>query len=111
MALYEKMVAAWDKRDGQAYLDLHHDDFQMTWHSSGRVSKKEDNSAEQMQANMERSQIKGRRCIYENDDLVVQHMFADYENGTKDATMHVTLKKDGLLWRTETGVTSLETES
>lgn len=37
MALYEKMVAAWDKRDGQAYLDLHHDDFQMTWHSSGRV--------------------------------------------------------------------------
>ena len=106
MALYEKMVAAWDKRDGQAYFD-----FQMTWHSSGRVSKKEDNSAEQMQAIMERSQIKGRRCIYENDDLVVQHMFADYENGTKDATMHVTLKKDGLLWRTETGVTSLETES
>ena len=52
MALYEKMVAAWDKRDGQAYLDLHHDDFQMTWHSSGRVSKKEDNSAEQMQAIM-----------------------------------------------------------
>ena len=31
MALYEKMVAAWDKRDGQAYLDLHHDDFQMTF--------------------------------------------------------------------------------
>ena len=109
MTLYEKMEAAWDKRDGQAYLDLLHDAFQMTWHSSGRVSKKGDTSAEQMQAIMERSQIKARRCIYENDDIVVQHMFADYDNGTKDATMHVTLKKDGLLWRTETGVTSLET--
>lgn len=40
MSLYDKMTAAWANRDGQAYLDLHHEDFQMTWHSTGRVSKK-----------------------------------------------------------------------
>ena len=53
--------------------------------------------------------IKDRRCIYENDDILVQHMRADYPNGTKDATMHVSLKKDGLLWRSETGVTAVKT--
>ncbi len=51
-----------------------------------------------------------RGCIFESDDIIVQHMFADYETGTKDATLHVTLKKDGLLWRTETGVTDVKTQ-
>ena len=49
------------------------------------------------------------RTVYENDDIWVQHMRADYPNGTKDATMHVSLKKDGLLWRSETGVTAVKT--
>ena len=30
MSLYDKMTTAWANRDGQAYLDLHHEDFQMT---------------------------------------------------------------------------------
>ena len=47
------------------------------------------------------------RCLYENEDILVRHFVAFYPNGTKDATMHVTLKKDGLMWRTETGVTPL----
>jgi hypothetical protein len=38
----------------------------------------------------------------------VQHMKADYSNGTKDAIMHVSIKKDGLLWWTETGVISIQ---
>ena len=50
-------------------------------------------SAEQMKAIMEKADIKNRRCIYENDDILVQHLRADYPNGTKDATMHVSLKK------------------
>ena len=53
--------------------------------------------------------MRNRRCIFESDDIIVRHMFADYENGIKDATLHVTLKKDGLLWRTETSVTAVKT--
>lgn len=52
------MTIAWANRDGQAYLDLHHEDFQMTWHSTGRVSKKGDTSAEQMSAIMGLSTIR-----------------------------------------------------
>ena len=61
-----------------------------------------------MKAIMENADIKNRRCIYENDDILVQHLRAVYPNGTKDATMHVSLKKDGLLYRSETGVTSVQ---
>ena len=67
----------------------------MTWHSTGKVTNKTSMSAEQMKAIMENADIKDRRCIYENDDILVQHMRADYPNGTKDATMHVSLKKNG----------------
>ena len=62
-----------------------------------------------MKAIMESSEMTEQRCIYENDDILVQHMKPHYSNGTKDATMHVSLKRDGLLWRTETGVTPIKT--
>jgi|TARA_A100001011_G_scaffold178354_1_gene187088 hypothetical protein len=38
----------------------------------------------------------------------VIHQFNDFENGDKEAVMLVTLKKDGLFWRTETGATPLK---
>jgi ketosteroid isomerase-like protein len=109
MAIYEKMLEAWNNRDVDAYWACLHDDWQMTWHSTGKVTDRTFVNAEQMEAIMESSNMREQRCIYENDDILVQHMKADYANGTKDATMHVSLKKDGLLWRTETGVTSIKT--
>ena len=93
----------------RTYRACLHDEWKMTWHSTGKVTNKTSMSAEQMKAIMENADIKDRRCIYENDEILVQHMRADYPNGTKDATMHVSLKKDGLLWRSETGVTSVKT--
>ena len=76
---------------------------------TGKITNKTSMSAEKMKMIMENADIKDRRCIYENDEILVQHMRADYPNGTKDATMHVSLKKDGLLWRSETGVTAVKT--
>ena len=107
MALYSKMTEAWENHDVEAYWACFHPDWEMTWHSTGKVTNLSSMSAEQMKVIMENADIKDRRCIYENDDILVQHMRADYPNGTKDATMHVSLKKDGLLYRSETGVTSV----
>lgn len=107
-AIYEKTSKAWDNRNVDAYWACLHDEWEMTWHSTGKVTNKTFVNLEQMKAIMESSDMKERRCIYENDDILVQHMKADYSNGTKDAIMHVSIKKDGLLWRTETGVTSIQ---
>ena len=47
------------------------------------------------------------RCIYENDDILVAHSFATYASGDKEALLMVHRKKDGRLWRTETGATPI----
>ena len=47
------------------------------------------------------------RCLYENEDILVEHRISIYSDGERSATMLVHLKKDVLLWRTETGVTPL----
>jgi hypothetical protein len=47
------------------------------------------------------------RCIYENDDIMVQHMFMSYPDDTKEAVMAVAMIKDGKVIRFETGATSL----
>ena len=45
--------------------------------------------------------------VFENDDIIVAHNITDFPNGTTDAVMMVHLKKDGLIWRTETGSTPI----
>ena len=43
-----------------------------------------------------------------NEDILVMHSITHFPNNTSDAVMMVHLKKDGLLWRTETGSTPLK---
>ena len=42
MSIYEKYTEAWNKRVICTYLDLHYDDYEMTFHSTGEVQKLED---------------------------------------------------------------------
>ena len=104
MSLHEKLLEAWG--DAKAYSALHHEDWQMKMHSSGSTVSLSD-MTERWDMVFKNANIQNVRKVYENDDILVRHFVASYPNGTKDATMHVTLKKDGLMWRTETGVTPL----
>ena len=54
------------------------------------------------------TKYESRRCIYENEDILVVHQFVTFPSGDKEAVMNVSIKKDGLLWRTETGATPLD---
>ena len=47
------------------------------------------------------------RCIYENKHILVTHFFGTFPNGSQDAIMWVGLKKDGLIFRVETGSTPI----
>ena len=76
MALYSKLTEAWENHDVEAYWACFHPDWEMTWHSTGKVTNLNSMSAEQMKAIMENADITNRRCIYENDDILVQAAFA-----------------------------------
>ena len=101
--LYQKFVDAWDNRDAEAELEFFHDDWEFKFHSSGKIMKKGDITADDRKKMIENIRQCERRCIYENDDILVMHSISHFPNDTSDAVMMDHIKKDGLLWRTETG--------
>ena len=105
--LYQKFSDAWDNKDAEAELALFHDDWEFKCHSSGKIMKKGDITTDDRKKMMENIRQSERRCIYENDDILVMHSISHFPNDTSDAVMMVHIKKDGLLWRTETGSTPL----
>lgn len=106
--LYEKYAEAIDNYDAKAEQALYHDDWEFKFHSSGNIMRKDDMSIEDRQKMLQSLKISERRCLYENDEIMVIHFITKFPNGTSDAVMMVNLKKDGLIWRTETGSTPLQ---
>ena len=104
--IYEKHVEAWKNKDVSAYLDFCHADWRITLHSTGKVMRLED-LADQIGNWMLTGNFEHHRFIYENDDLLVTHNIATFENGSREAVLESILKKDGLLWRRETDATPL----
>ena len=56
-----------------------------------------------------RSSVKNEnaRLIYENDDIIVMHSIGTFPNGSRDAVMYVGLKRDGKIYKSETGSTPI----
>ena len=51
------------------------------------------------------------RCVYENDDILVEHSFMSYPDDSREAVMMIALKQDGKIIRVETGATTLDEKS
>ena len=86
--------------------DPHQHDWK--FHSSGHIMKNGDMSVVDRQKMLESIEVTEMRCLYENEDIMVTHSVTKFPNGTSDAVMMVSMKKDGLIWRTETGSTPLK---
>lgn len=106
--LYDKLVKAWAEADVNLWDEIRHDEWEMLFHSDGRVVRKVDNSPEEVAERMAAINFEKSRCVYENEDILVVHQFVAFPSGDKEAVMNVSIKKDGLLWRTETGATPLD---
>jgi hypothetical protein len=85
-----------------------HEDFVAVFHKTGnRFSKTEwAQMVTGMLANDKFIQDSSR-CVYENEDIMVQHSFMSYPDDTKEAVMLVAMLKDGKIVRMETGATAL----
>ena len=47
------------------------------------------------------------RCIYENDEVLIDHVVVDFPDGSLEAVLGVHSIKNGKIIRTETGATLL----
>ncbi len=106
--LYDTWVKAFETADPDLLASIHHDDFEATFHSSGQVMTKADMLTPDAISWIKSMTAEGQRCIYENDDILIVHNFVTYVSGDQDAVMAVYLKKDGLIWRAESGATPMK---
>ncbi|MEX5729906.1 uncharacterized protein Ga0609869_003259 [Rhodovulum iodosum] len=108
MAIFEKMHAAVANNDAEAYLDLYGDDAVFVRHQTGATMGKPQ-FAEMIRKMMasDKMNMGDRRCIYENDDILVVHSINDYPDGTREAVLMAMTLKDGKIDRVETGATPL----
>ena len=81
--------------------------FEMVMHSSGSVASKSE-YIDRVGLLMQKFKPEDRRCLYENDDVLVMHFFMTFPNGTRDAVLYYIQKEDGLMRRIETGSTPLK---
>ena len=109
MSLYQKIKAAQDSKDLEGYLDCLHEDFVFVRHQSGsEVSKSDWKPTLTAMMESDALSFRNQRCIYENEEIMVEHSFMTFPDGTSEAVMVVNLLKDGKIIRTETGATEIK---
>ena len=107
MTLYNKISQAHADKNVTAFMNLLDEDF-IFFHKSGNSFSKSQwgEMLTGMFANDKFVQHSSR-CIYENDDILVQHMLMSYPDDTKEAVVGISMLKAGKIIRMETGATSL----
>jgi hypothetical protein len=108
MSVFNALEKATIERNAGAYIDLMADDCVFVRHQTGTTMTKAEMAPmlETMMA-ADGVQITDRRCVYENDDILVLHSVMDFPDGTREAVLSAYSLKDGKVVRLETGATPL----
>lgn len=109
MSLFTKFQAAIQSENMEEYGALYHDNFEFVRHQTGTTMNRAEILAmiEKMFASGAVKQD-NHRCIYENDDIMVEHSFMEFPDGSREAVLVVHTLQDGQIIRTETGATLLK---
>ena len=109
MGVYELLTKAMEERDAEHYIEALHDEYEFVRHQSGTTMDKTQVS-EMMRGMMANSDvvINEPRCIYENEEILVEHSVMDFPDGTREAVLAVHTIRDGRITKTETGATLLK---
>ena len=96
--LYEKMKAANKNRDIDAFMELVHEDFVFVRNQNGTdVNRSGFYGMGKMMYASDKVTREKERCIYENDDIIVEHLVMSFPDESKEAAIGVWTKKDGKL--------------
>jgi ketosteroid isomerase-like protein len=96
--LYEKMKVANKNRDIDAFMELVHEDFVFVRNQNGTdANRSEFYEMGKMMYASDKFTREKERCIYENDDILVEHVVMSFPDESKEAIMGVWTKKDGKL--------------
>ena len=103
------MVKTNENKDVDAFLDMIDEEFVMVSHQN-KTERTKQEFAEMVHAMMSSDslEVTNQRCIYENDDIMVEHSFMSFPDGSKEAVLAVWSKSNGKFVRVETGATPIK---
>ena len=109
MSVFQKLQTAIEAQDATQYKTIYHDDFQFGRHQTGSTMNREEivSMIEKMFASGAVEQD-NHRCLYENDEVMVEHSVMQFPDGSKEAVLVFHQLQDGKIFRTETGATLLK---
>ncbi len=109
MSIYTPWSEALERRDAEGLIAFLHEDFTFVRHQSGTTMNKEETSA-MFRGFMasDKVVVHSQRCLYENDEIFVEHSVMDFADGTKEAVLSFNRLKDGKIIHTETGATLIK---
>ena len=107
--LYDKMVKTNETRDVDAFLSMIDEDFVMVSHQNQTERSKQE-FAEMVRGMMSSDslEVTDQRCVYENDDILVEHSFMSFPDGSKEAVLAVWTKRNDKFIKVETGATPIK---
>ena len=109
MSVFTQWSKASERRDAEAMVACLHDAYVFVRHQSGTTMDKAAMS-EMLRAFMASDSvvIVSQRCLYENDEVCVEHSVMDFADGTREAILSFHRLQDGKIVHTETGATPVE---
>ena len=109
MSFFEKMKLARENKDHIAFGELLSESYTFVRHQTGTTMNKEETLAMiEGFFNSDAFNVESHRCVYENDDILVEHMIISFPDSTKEAVLAAYTKVDGQFVQCETGATKIE---
>jgi ketosteroid isomerase-like protein len=109
MKLHKAIKKAFDEKDIEALMSLYHEDFEFIRHQSGTTLKKPEyrelNS--RMLSDASFTEVM-HRCIYENDEILVEHSVMRFQDGSRESLISVKMIENGQVIRQETGASPMK---
>ena len=104
MSLHKVLKKALEKNDVETFLSVFHEDYEFVRHQSGTTMNKAQFSemVSGMQTNTGYEELM-RRCIYENNDILVVHSVMRFKDGSRESVIAVNMLENGKVIRTESG--------
>ena len=106
MSVYKAWSTAAENRDAEAMIACLHEDYTFVRHQSGTTMNKSE-MAGMLRGFLSSDSVvvHSQRCLYENDEVMVEHSVVNFADGSREAVISFNRLKDGLIVHTETGAT------
>ena len=109
MSIFKGIKKAHEDQDMEALMSLHHDDCEFISHSNGASVRKAEFMERMSRFWLDPSfDERMQRCIYENDDIMVEHSVMRFPDGSRESLMAVNMLENGQVIRRETGATPMK---